>query len=267
MKKETLLAISISISIGLFSAIPVSADPCESPDNLTEVTGAKECLVIQTYHEDPNNKTLVVFIHGNTPRGYPSDYMKYIAFRFRDTDTTEVILIRPGYHDSKNRKSTGTRYNRNADWYRKEIVNSVADAIQRLKAHHKSERVVLVGYSGGAAISGVILGRHPGLARAAVLISCPCDVGRWRRMHHVWVPSNDLSPHRFIDKIPGDNSVITVSGGKNRHTVPSLARDYVEKLTQRGIDAEFVLVPRGSHDIKMLRGAAVDALEKLIANP
>jgi pimeloyl-ACP methyl ester carboxylesterase len=41
--------------------------------------------------------------------------------------------------------------------------------------------VVVAGHSGGAAIAANILGRHPALIDAALLVSCPCDVEKWRQ--------------------------------------------------------------------------------------
>ena len=267
MKGATVAAISTGFALGLGITPPASADPCKSPDHLTEVTGDKECLVIQTYNAAPENQTLVVFIHGDGSRGDPSDYFKRIASEYTGNGATGVILIRPGYYDSEKRKSTGTSYRKKGDGYRKHIVNSVADAVQRLKTHHDVQRVILVGHSGGAAIPGVILGRHPGLAQAALLLSCPCDINRWRTMHQRRAWRNSLSPHRFIDEIPQETRVIALTGSKDNNTVPALARDYVATLTDRGITAEFVLVDGAGHGAsKKFSSSLVDALAELITD-
>jgi hypothetical protein len=43
------LTLSISLLLLLYAAGPLSAEPCQQPDNVTQVTGGKECLVIKTY--------------------------------------------------------------------------------------------------------------------------------------------------------------------------------------------------------------------------
>ena len=212
----------LAAAIALMVADLARADPCRGVDNLTRVTGGAECLVIQTYNDHPRNRTLVVFIHGDGAGGGPSDYLWRMADGHTGNGVTGIVLIRPGYHDSRNRRSTGKGYRNSGDGYRRHVVDSVADAVRRLRAHHQSRYVILVGHSGGAAISGVILGRHPGLAQAALLLSCPCDVGRWRalRQRRAWPKS--LSPHRFVRKVPAGTRVIALTGSRDANTVPAL---------------------------------------------
>ena len=62
------------------------------------------------------------------------------------------------------------------DNYTAHNVDAVANALQALKTKYGARRLVVVGYSGGAATAGVILGRHPELIDNAVLIACPCDL-------------------------------------------------------------------------------------------
>jgi pimeloyl-ACP methyl ester carboxylesterase len=50
-----------------------------------------------------------------------------------------------------------------------------------LKRRYHAGTVVVVGHSGGAAIAANMLGRHPALIDAALVVSCPCDVEKWRQ--------------------------------------------------------------------------------------
>jgi pimeloyl-ACP methyl ester carboxylesterase len=125
----------------------------------------------------------------------------------------------------------------------------VAGAVTALKKFHGAAKVVLVGHSGGAAISGVILGRFPGLADAALLAACPCNVPEWRIMRrgkNNWTSSQ--SPHEFIDAIPAASRVIAVTGSRDNNTFPKIAVQYVESLQKRGIDARYVEVEGASHN-------------------
>ena len=250
---------------GGFLAAPAWGSPCEAPDNLERVTGDGECLVIQTFGAAPGNRALVVFIHGDGSKGGPSDYLAQTADRISGNGVTGVVLIRPGYHDSDGRKSTGRSYRKEGDGYRQHIVASVADAVQRLKAHHGAERVVLAGHSGGAAISGVILGKYPGLAAAAVLAACPCDIARWRSMRGRRAWNRSLSPHSFAEAVPAGTAVVALTGSKDRNTRPVLGRDYAAALAARGLAAEFMEVPDVGHKAVTRTRAFREAVIRLSA--
>jgi len=116
------------------------------------------------------------------------------------------------------------------------------------------------------AISGVILGRFPRLADAALLAACLCHVPDWRIMRrgsNTWTKS--LSPHAFIDAMPPVTRVIAVTGTDDSNTRPAIARAYIESLSARGIDARYVEVPGASHNAVTRSDefyAAIDALLK-----
>jgi len=246
-------------------SMPAHADECAA-DNLTRVKGADECLVIKTFGAAEDAKTLIIFIHGDGSGGGASDYLYSRAERYGKNGVVAVGLIRPGYYDKQDNWSSGSSYRGQGDGYRPEIVASVADAVKNLKAFHKADRVILVGHSGGAAISGVILGRFPGLAGAAVLAACPCHVADWRIMRrgqNTWTRSQ--SPHAFVDAIPAGTRVIAVTGAGDSNTRPVIAEAYIESLKKRGVDARFVEVPGAGHNAVTRTDefyAAIDALLK-----
>jgi pimeloyl-ACP methyl ester carboxylesterase len=241
---------TLSAAVLLLSVLapPLHAEDCAA-DNLTRVRGADECLVIKTFGERAQETTLLVFIHGDGSGGGASDYLYKFAPRYAAKGTVVVGLIRPGYFDSNDNKSTGTSYRSAGDGYRAWVIESVAGAVTALKKFHGAAKVVLVGHSGGAAISGVILGRFPGLADAALLAACPCNVPEWRIMRrgkNNWTSSQ--SPHEFIDAIPAASRVIAVTGSRDNNTFPKIAVQYVESLQKRGIDARYVEVEGASHN-------------------
>ena len=225
----------------------VAAEPCAA-DNRTRVAANDECLVIRTYGESAERTSLIIFIHGDGSRGGSSDYMYPMAHFFGAKGVVAVGLIRPGYFDSMNNFSTGTSY-RVWDNYQPDVIATVAAAVKVLKIHYKAENVVLAGHSGGSAISGVIIGKHPGLVNAAVLGACPCNVPDWRIMRKGW---NDwptsLSPHDFIGEIDKKTVVVAVTGGNDGNTEPILAREYVASLKGKGIDATYIEVPGVGHN-------------------
>src|SRR5262249_60065324 len=124
--------------------------------------------------------------------------------------------------DAAGRVSEGSTLGRQ-DNYTAAHVSAVAGAIDALKQHYRPRRTIYVGHSGGAAIGGVLIGRRPGLLDAAVLVSCPCDLARWRHAHGRTPWTRSLSPDFFIPRVPSTTSVIAVTGTDDENTFPPLA--------------------------------------------
>ena len=237
------VAVALFLSIFLHACAGPMAT-CANSDNTTKVTGGKECLLIRTFKSDGPlvAPTLVVFLHGDGSAGRPVDYHYAQAAELARSGLRNVVavgMIRPGYNDSNGNTSTGSNFGRR-DNYTPDNVDSVAGAVATLKAFYGARQVMLVGHSGGAAISAVILGRHPRLASAAVLVSCPCtlDAKRW--------PQSE-SPHQYIQHLPQNVRVAALVGSDDTVTSPYLSESYVAALKSRGIAADFVLIPGVEH--------------------
>ena len=176
-----------------------------------------------------------------------------------------VALARPGYGFSGGPASTGSN-NRRRDHYTKSNNAAVAAAIMELRTRLAPSRVILVGHSGGAAMAGVIAGRHPEAAEAYVLISCPCDIRRWRRMRGKQNWANSLSPADHVDGIPPGRQVVLVTGSRDRNTKPVLAEEHLERLQKAKVTAEFIEVDGASHSLNssLWTGGVLPAIESLL---
>ena len=222
---------------------------CKNADNRTQVKGGDECLVIRTFDEQlaTERPILVVFLHGDKSSGRPISWEYRTTALFANAHTVSVALLRPGYVDAFGNRSTGDHFGRR-DSYTAHNINAVAQAIQTLKAHHKAVKLVLVGYSGGAAYAGVILGRYPGLAEGAVLVACACNIDDWRS-YNDWGPwDRSLSPHTYINRVPQTTRVIAVTGTDDVNTDAQLAEEYVKKLRKKGVVAEFRPASGATHN-------------------
>ena len=231
-------------------------------DNLTRIAANGECLVIQTYGSPAQKNKLIVFIHGDGSSGSSSDYLYSSARHYGSEGVISVGLIRPGYFDSAENHSTGYSNRFTGDGYGSSIIDAVAAAVRVLKNFYKAEHVVLVGHSGGAAISGVILGKFPSLANSAVLAACPCNVPQWRFMRrgrNNWTSS--LSPHSYADDVPKGTKVIAVTGGGDSNTQPVIASEYVELLKRNGIEATYIEAPSTGHNGVTRSQEFFDAIE------
>ena len=224
---------------------------CLDPDNLTQARGKEYCLVIRTkfsqFADSPS--TLIVFLHGDVSKGGPADYQFRSLGQYASSDVIAVAMLRPGYYDRYNNRSTGSNNGRR-DSYTRENVEAIADALSTLKRHHKVKHLVVLGHSGGAAIAGVILGYQPGLVDGAILISCPCNLARWRADRRPWMRS--LSPHKYVDEVPVQAKILAITGANDHDTKPYLAKEYVSSLRDRGIDASVVIIADGSHGFDSL---------------
>ncbi len=240
-----------------------AAEPCAA-DNRVRVAANDECLVIRAYGESAERTSLIIFIHGDGYRGGPSDYMYWNARRFGTKGVVAIGLIRPGYYDSEGNHSTGNSY-RDWDNYQPDVIATVAAAVEVLKNHYQADYVILAGHSGGSVISGVIIGKYPGLVNAAVLGACNCNVPEWRIMrrgYNNWHLS--LSPHDFIGKIDKKTTVVAITGGNDGNAKPVLARDYVTVLKANGIDATYIEVPGVGHNGIVRTGDYQTAISQLL---
>ena len=226
------LPTGLAIGLGmLLSGAGALGAPCAQPDHISRVDGGTECLLIKTFrHDEGTPSTLFVLLHGNHSSGSPAVSQVPVAeslARSGPDGTVAVALIRPGYNDAEGHFSSGNAAGRNDNFYAGNI-DVVADAIGRLKAFHRPRRLVLVGHSGGAAMAGVMLGRHPGLADAAVVVACPCNVPAWRAMRgrrDVW---SSESAELYVDRVAATARVVVLVGDADDVTPSSLSKSYAD---------------------------------------
>lgn len=245
MRKMWLLGCAITLSVFFISG---NVGACES-DNISRVSGGDECLVIKTGGSASDQSKLLIFIHGDGSRGGASDYLFPNIDRYGGEGIVAVGLIRPGYYDSHKNRSSGTSYRQSGDGYRPHIVEAVASAVRNLKRHYDAKTVILIGHSGGAAISGVILGKYPGLVDRAVLAACPCNVADWRidrRGRNNWTRS--LSPHDYVETVSKAAKVMVIAGESDLNVKPFIAENYVAALVRTGVDAKAIIAPNKSHN-------------------
>lgn len=244
---------------------PVKFNACHVSDNIHRINANGECLAIQTYfykNKIPKKvSNLLVFIHGDGVKGGgASDYLKSHAAFFSDSKTISTVLIRPGYYDSYGNYSTGESYAFDCeglpcDGYRNKTIATIAAGIKELKDFYHPSCIILVGHSGGAMMSGVILGKYPNLVNGAVLASTTNNVHEWSKVHQWGSWPNSLSPHNWISKIPKNTFIYIVSGSKDMNTYSKMARMYYDSLINSKLRAYFILVNNGTHNSIVLNEA------------
>jgi pimeloyl-ACP methyl ester carboxylesterase len=250
-------ALSVFLGVSFSSGVAL-AQGCPQADGVNHVDGQLECLVIQTskkssksVHSAKQTRNLLVYLHGDSSRGGLFDrHFKYFT-PLASADTVFVGMIRPGYADSKNNASSGDAMG-GGDNYTAHNVDAVANALQALKTKYSARRLVVVGFSGGAATAGVILGRHPALIDNAVLIACPCDLTIRRQAWAKNVVRRSISPHEVADKVFKTAQVTAITGDADVNTTPEQVTGYIATLKARGVKARYIEVPKATHDAGIL---------------
>ncbi|OJJ16968.1 hypothetical protein BKI52_30080 [marine bacterium AO1-C] len=204
-----------------------------------------------------NRPTLVLVLHGDAPFGKPS-YQYAIARKIakENQNVVAVGILRPGYTDSKGNHSEGERGKATGDNYTKEVLASVHDLMIKLKTKYKSSRAVLVGHSGGAAISANLLAKYSSAYAAALLIACPCDLHLWRKHMKALQPNtniwdmkvNSLSPIEEAKYIDNAAQVVVVHGTNDKVVPLNIANRYVKALEANKKKVKFITLKGQGHE-------------------
>jgi pimeloyl-ACP methyl ester carboxylesterase len=214
---------------------------------------------------------LVVVLHGDAPFNKP-DYQNTFAARVAATqqDVVAVALLRPGYTDPQGNTSDGVRGVTNGDNWNAGNTDAIAAAIAELKRRYHPRRVVVAGHSGGSAITANLLGRHPELIDAALLVSCPCDVVRWRQsmleLTGQPVFQGPLDTLSAIDQVQGMSDRVQVTmvvGSQDKVAPPALSESYRDKAVKLGKQVRLVQLAGKEHEI-FLEPAVLAELAKLV---
>jgi pimeloyl-ACP methyl ester carboxylesterase len=210
---------------------------------------------------------LIVVLHGDAPQGPPGYQYRFAASAaVVRPDAVVVALLRPGYSDPAGRRSQGRRGWTTGDNYTPEVLDQLAAAILDLRRRYGASSVMLVGHSGGAAVSALLLERRPWVAERGVLVSCPCDLHAWRRRmaalqkNPVWfLPVRSLSPIETVGRIRPGVPVTVIVGARDEVAPPSLSRAFFEAGRKRGVAMRYVELPGKGHEI-LLDPAVLAAL-------
>jgi len=256
-----LAALSLS-SAPSVSAPPASGDPPAAMTLWLEGSGLKLKTSIYESAKLSRHPVLIVVLHGdllgvwNTP---PTTYHYVFADETarRIEDVVVAAVLRPGYRDHSGEGSDGNMGMATGDNYTPEVVDAVAGVVEQLKARFHPSYTVLVGHSGGAAITGDLLGRLPSAVDGALLVSCPCDLVAWRKQMSKVQPGNPgwskpihaLSPQELAPKVSPAVHVSVLAGAKDDVAPPSMSRDYAGTLKKRSNNVTLTVAPETGHEV------------------
>lgn len=245
--------------IGLVAlAVPAHAD--DATDAATVVQGGPYRLHAQTFtgEKTGSEPLLVVVIHGDSPFSAPSyQYLFAANVAARHPDVVAVGLLRPGYADPDGNQSEGERGLTNGDNWHAGNTDAIAAAIKELADRHDARKTIVVGHSGGAAITANMLGRHAELIDAALLVGCPCgDLKAWResmfKLTAAPVFEGDietLSPITLVDGLSPAADIVMMVGSEDGITPPVFSESYVAAAAEAGKEIELVRAAGKPHDM------------------
>ncbi len=204
-------------------------------------------------------KNLVVILHGDGGPGRYDNFAKRVANS--TPNATVVTLNRPGYGRGKYR-SKGRGGSSLGDLYTKRNNDLLAKTLIAMKASLKPKKIIVIGHSGGSGQMGSVIGRYPGISNTVMLVSCPCNVPKWRisrRGKNNWTSSQ--SPLNYVSKISGRTHIYVVIGVKDSNTKLPFSEEYTAAAKAAGKKVTFVSIPNGTHTWSTLE----PTVEKLLA--
>jgi predicted esterase len=219
-----------------------------------------------------DHPVLVVLVHGDIPDpGGQGLYGVAQAIAGMSDDVVAAGVLRPGYKDPQGDMSSGKMGYAIGDNYTPEVVDAVDAAVLKLKADYHARAVVIIGHSGGGAISADLIGRHPGDVDAAVLLSCGCNptefMERWVREHPVFpknLPNSSLLPLDLAPKVSTKTHVRLVIGDKDDVVRLVDSQAYAQALQGRGIDATLTVAPGIGHNDIFRARQTLDAITEML---
>ena len=171
----------------------------------------------------------------------------------RVDDVVAAGFLRPGYTDNAGDRSDGNRGEARGDNYTARVTDDIATAVRVMKERFVARRVVLAGHSGGATIAALVLGRHPDLADAALLVACGCGA------------TQSLQPLDVASAIRRDVTVRLLVGQDDDVTPPDVSLRYAEVLRKQGIDAQATALPGLGHNIMFTQPVFAE-IARLLSN-
>lgn len=233
----------------------------------TEI-GKQKALII--YPQEKANSNLVVFIHGDSPFRDPI-YQYYISKNISEiTNAVTVAILRPGYKDDCGDLSGGNRGLTMGDNYTKEVVEAIASVISAVKEEESTTQTIVMGHSGGAALTALLAESDPDLIDRSILVACPCNLKTWRKsMEELtnnpnWLnPMGGLSPIDGISKLSLDSKIHLYVGENDVSTPPFLTTEFYNATNRLGANVTMKIVPSEDHESILKRTVLLRIFEEV----
>ncbi len=215
--------------------------------------GSQKALIFSP--ESTANSNLVVFIHGDSPFGDPT-YQYHISKRLSEiTNSVTAAILRPGYKDGCGDTSEGIRGLTMGDNYTQEVVDALATVISAIQGEEKTKQTIVMGHSGGAALTALLAESNPELANQSILVACPCNLSAWRKSMEALTESSNwsrpmggLSPIDGISELALDKNIRLYVGENDPVAPPSLTSEFFNAAQRLGANVTMNIIPGEGHE-------------------
>ncbi|UII75338.1 alpha/beta hydrolase [Flagellimonas sp. HMM57] len=254
-------------SIGLFFFMISTFLNCQQSKNKNhDIVNSSDPKSTELFHithissGELNNPKLVLVLHGDAPFNNPS-YQYIIAKKIADENKNIVAvgILRPGYKDNEGNSSQGERGEAAGDNYTREVLESINNLTTKLKDKYNPSKIVLVGHSGGAAISANLISEYPITYSNALLISCPCNLHKWRKHMKRLQPETQiwdkevksLSPIEGVKKIHFSTQITLIHGDNDKSVPINIASEYARELEENQKKFNFIVLEGLGHEVAL----------------
>lgn len=274
MLSKTAQALIVALSLAAGSAAAQPAAPPPEKTVWVDIPAGKLKTKVYQSAKLSDRPVLVVLVHGDIPDPRQGLFEVARSLAGANDNVVAAGLLRPGYSDGRD-TSSGEMGRAIGDNYTPEVVDAIDAVILKLKADYHPRAVVIIGHSGGATISADLLGRHPGHADAAVLLSCGCNptefMTRWLREHPltgVGMPKDyrnpSLLPLDLAPKVSPKAHVRMVIGDKDDVVRLVDSQAYAAALKARGVDVTLTVAPGAAHNDIFRARQTRDAIAEML---
>ncbi len=118
-----------------------------------------------------------------------------------DTQVNTAYLARPCQYVDLKLRPCGREY-WTASRFSQEVIDSMSEAVSRLKHMARANRIVLIGYSGGGAIAALVAAQRTDVSQV-ITVAGNLDIRAWTRLHGISGLAGSLNPADYWKPLAG----------------------------------------------------------------
>ena len=223
---------------------------CAHKNPLTEfqfqIVTAPPYVLASWYRIEAPGEPVRIYIEGdghsfdayNRPTNNPTPHSTFLRdIAAKDPHSNVVYLARPCQYLQTSTCSQN-------DWtcarFSSQIINSMEQTVNLFSKKARTQKIVLIGYSGGAQVAGLIAIKQPQKIQKLITIAGVLDQEAWTTYHNDTPLTGSLNLNNYKE-ILKDIPQIHFVGEKDKVVPLSLTKEFVQD------DTKIVVVPKANH--------------------
>jgi dienelactone hydrolase len=155
-----------------------------------------------------------------------------------------VYLARPCQYTGGSKARNCNKHYWTDSRFAEEVIASINEAINSLKAEFGAEQLQLVGYSGGGAVAALVAARRDDVIKL-ITVAGNLNHRAWTSYHNISPLTGSLNPADYPQPLASIEQVHFV-GANDKNIPPFLAQQFVASLPST-MHANVVIVPNQEH--------------------